>query len=763
MTVTRVPSLAHWGAFTALVENGRVTGCEPFARDPAPSAMLDAIPAMVHSPLRIARPALRKGWREGRPRTGSDEFQEIPWDEALDLVAAELARVRDRYGAEALFGGSYGWSSAGRLHHARSLVRRFLFLGGGCVDQVGNYSWGAAQFLLPHVIGTYQPVTGRVTDWSSIVKHTKLFVAFGGLALKNAQVTSGGTGAHVLELWLRRAREAGVKFVVVSPLQSDVPAFLDAQWIAIRPNTDTALMLAMAHTLVTEQRQDRDFLTRYCSGFDRFERYLLGLDDGIAKTAEWAAGICGVTSDQIRDLARHAAEVRSFITCSWSLQRAHRGEQPYWMAITLTAMLGGIGLPGGGFGFGHGSLNGVGVPRVDSPGPEVSTPPNPAKRAIPVARIADMLLDPGGSYEFNGLRATYPDIRLIYWAGGNPFHHHQDLNRLRRGWQKPETVIVNESWWTPTARHADIVLPATTTLERNDVGGSSRDPFIFAMRKAIEPVNEAKSDFDIFRSLAQRLGYERAFTEGRDEMDWCMHIYDQARNRTADRGIDLPGFQQFWTEGFVELPAPDKDFILFEDFRRDPERHPLKTPSGRIEIASDVIADFGYDDCLGHPSWLPPAEWLGAPRAKRWPIHLVTHQPRGRLHSQMDPGPVSCATKIAGREPIHMNPEDAAHRGIRDGDLVRVFNDRGACLAGAAIDESVMPHVAVMATGAWFDPSDEQDAPERHGNPNVLTLDLGTSRLTQGPSALSALVEIECWLGEALPVQAFAKPLLAAD
>lgn len=762
MTVTRVPSLAHWGAFTALVEGGRVIGCEPFARDPAPSAMLEAIPAMVHSPLRIARPAVRKGWREGRPRTGSDEFQEIPWDEALDLVASELARVRDRYGAEAIFGGSYGWSSAGRLHHARSLVRRFLFLGGGCVDQVGNYSWGAAQFLLPHVIGSYQPVTGRVTDWPSIVTHTKLIIAFGGLALKNAQVTSGGTGAHMLELWLRRAKEAGVQFVVVSPLQSDAPTFLDAQWIAIRPNTDTALMLAMAHTLVTEQRQDRDFLTRHCSGFDRFERYLLGLDDGIAKSAEWAAYICGVAPDKIRDLARHAAEVRNFITCSWSLQRAHRGEQPYWMAITLAAMLGGIGLPGGGFGFGHGSLNGVGVPRIDSPGPELSTPPNTAKRAIPVARIADMLLDPGGSYEFNGLHATYPDIRLIYWAGGNPFHHHQDLNRLRRGWQKPETIIVNESWWTPTARHADIVLSATTTLERNDVGGSSRDPFIFAMRKAIEPVNEAKSDFDIFRSLAQRLGHERAFTEGRDEIDWCMHIYDQVRSRAADRGIDLPGFQQFWSEGFVELPAPDKDFVLFEDFRRDPERHPLKTPSGRIEIASGVIADFRYDDCPGHPSWLPPAEWLGAPRAERWPIHLVTHQSRGRLHSQMDPGPVSRATKIAGREPIRLNPGDAAHRGIKDGDLVRVFNDRGACLAGAAIDEGVMPRVAVMATGAWFDPSDEPDAPERHGNPNVLTLDLGTSRLTQGPSALSLLVEIERWTGATLPMQAFTKPPLAA-
>ena len=196
------------------------------------------------------------------------------------------------------------------------------------------------------------------------------------------------------------------------------------------------------------------------------------------------------------------------ITCAWSLQRAHHGEQPYWAAIVLAAMLGGIGLPGGGFAFGHGSTNGIGVPRIDVPGPELPLPLNPARTVIPVARIADMLLDPGARYAFNGRQYTYPDIKLIYWAGGNPFHHHQDLNRLARAWQKPETVVVHDSWWTPTARHADIVLPATTTLERNDVGGSSRDPFILAMHRAIDPVGEARNDFDIFRALAQRLGYE---------------------------------------------------------------------------------------------------------------------------------------------------------------------------------------------------------------------------------------------------------------
>src|SRR5213083_2667672 len=231
MTVARFPQLAHWGAFTALVEDNRVIGCEPFARDPAPSDMLEAIPAMVHSPLRIARPAIREGWREGKERTGHDRFREVSWGEALDAVAGELARVRETFGHNAICGGSYGWASAGHVHGARSLLRRFLFLGGGCVDQVANYSFGAAQYVLP-----------------------RLILAFGGLPLKNGQVTFGGGGTHSMEMWLRRAKDAGIDFVSISPLKSDAPDFLGAQWVPIRPNTDTALMLAMAHTLLTEER-----------------------------------------------------------------------------------------------------------------------------------------------------------------------------------------------------------------------------------------------------------------------------------------------------------------------------------------------------------------------------------------------------------------------------------------------------------------------------------------------------------------------------
>lgn len=564
-----------------------------------------------------------------------------------------------------------------------------------------------------------------------------------------------------MEKWLRQARDAGVDFVVVSPTRNDAPALVDARWISIRPNTDTALMLAMAHTLVTEARQDTGFLDRYCTGFDAFRRYLLGETDGTAKSAEWAAAITGVAAEEIRSLARRAASERTLITCAWSLQRAHHGEQPYWAAIALASMLGHVGLPGGGFAFGHGSINGVGNPRVDLPSPEMATGSNPAKRAIPVARVADMLLTPGAAYEFNGKHDTYPDIRLVYWAGGNPFHHHQDLNRLRLAWQKPETIVVHEPWWTPLARQADIVLPATTSLERNDIGGSSRDRFVLAMHRAIAPVGHSRNDWDIFSELAQRGGFAKAFTENRSEMEWVAEIYERFRAAGRDHELELPDFERFWQTGFVEVPAPDAEFVLFEDFRSDPVAHPLKTPSGRIELYSRVIERFGYEECPPHPSWIPPREWLGAEKASRFPLHLVTMQPAQRLHSQLDAAALSQSHKIAGREKVSLNAADAAARGIASGDVVRVYNDRGACLAGAAISDDVRSGVALMATGAWFDPN--EDALERHGNPNVLTLDIGTSRLTQGPSALSVLVEVERCNDVAPSVRAFELPAIEPD
>jgi biotin/methionine sulfoxide reductase len=739
---------AHWGTFYAVVENGRFVRAEPFEGDPSPSAILANMPDAVQGPARVRHPMVRKAWLEepdrGRASRGAGPFVQVSWDHALDLVAAELRRVRAEHGAEAVYSGSYGWSSAGRFHHAKSQLQRYMNLTGGSTVSIQNYSYAAAITLLPHVVGTLAPVAGPLSSWDGLVADTELFVCFGGLPLKNAQVEPGGIGHHTTETWLRRCKAAGVAFVNIGPNRSDLADWLDAAWLPVRPNTDTALILALCHTLLAEGLHDQDFLARYCTGFERFAAYLRGESDGMPKTPEWAEPITGVPAEQARALARRMAGARTMINLAWGLQRADHGEQPYWAAIALASMLGQIGLPGGGFAFGYSAMGGNGEKRPVGGSPTHAQGINPVDSWIPLARISDMLLNPGGSYAYDGKTRTYPDIRLVYWCGGNPFHHHQDLNRLVQAFRRPDTVVVNESYWTATARHADIVLPASTTLERNDIAASRQDNFLIAMHQAIEPVGEGRSDFEIFTGLAERAGVAEAFTENRNEMAWLRHLYERTRQRGSNA---LPDFDTFWANGHVELPLPDQPHVLFAEFRADPARHRLKTPSGRIELYSEKVAGFGYADCPGYPAWIPPAEWAGSARAATYPLHLLSPQPAGRLHSQLDGAGASRASKIQGREPVRIARQDAEARGLRDGDIVRVFNDRGQLLAGVAVTEELIPGVAQLATGAWYDPQ-EPFGLDRRGNANVLSLDKGASSLSQAPSAQSCLVEIERWTGE---------------
>ncbi len=765
MAVKLVRNHAHWGAFFAEVEDGRVVGVRPFERDPDPSTLIEAIPAAVHSPTRIARPMVRAGWLEHGPGGGGgrgrEKFVAVTWARALDLVAGELARVKREHGNGAIMGGSQGWSSAGIFHEARGQLRRFLAAYGGFVDQTSNYSFGAALTFLPHVLGSAQAVTGPLTSWSSIAAHGRLMVMFGGANPKNTPVEKGGCAQHSTSGWIEALIRAGVAVVNVSPIRDDGPGSVAPEWISIRPNTDTAMILALAHSLIAEGLHDADFLARHCTGYERVRAYLMGEDDGTPKDADWAAAITTVPAATIRALARRMAGTRTMLTASWSLQRADHGEQPYWALILLAAALGQIGLPGGGFGFGYGSAAGIAEPPLQFLTPAMEGLRNDTGLAIPAARIADCLLEPGGRYDYNGAAGTYPDIRLVYWAGGNPFHHHQDTNRLRRAWERPETIIVHEPWWTATARLADIVLPATTTLERNDFGCAARDPYVIAMERAIDPVGDARDDVAIFRDLAARLGCEQTYTQGRDEAGWLRHLWDRFRERARTTNA-IPDFDEFWRRGWLEIPRHGSEYVLFDDFRADPATHRLATPSGKIELYSERIAGFGYDDCPPHPSWIAPAEWLGADSAATYPLHLVSSQPRYRLHSQMDAGPVSAEGKIAGREAVALNPADARRRGIQAGDVVRVLNARGGCLAGAELSDAVRPGVARLSCGAWYDPAGPEEGTLcAHGNANMLTRDAGTSRLGQGPSCATALVEVERWTGELPEVHAFTPPAMA--
>ncbi len=758
--MNKVIHSSHWGAFESVVENDRLVDVQPFEHDTAPSPILKAIAPAVHHELRIKRPSIREGWLKSRDRNrGGDRFIEVPWDEALDIVAGELQRVKAEHGNEAIFAGSYGWSSAGRFHHAKTQLQRFMNCFGGYTGQKHSYSLAAGLAILPHIVGDLAPLR-QATTWDAIADATELFVAFGGVGTRNAQVEPGGMGAHSVLPWLQKLTENGIKLVSITPLKNDTPGFLDAEWWAPRPNTDVALMMGLAHTLVVEGLANREFLNRYTVGFEVFEKYLLGKSDGTPKSADWAAAVCELDADAIRHLARDMAAKRTMIATAYGLQRGDHGEQTFWMTAVLAAIVGQIGLPGGGFGFGYGSMHGQGNPVMRALPISHSAGDNPTGSFIPVARITELLERPGEAYDFDGERRRYPDTRLIYWCGGNPFHHHQDLNRLLQAWRRPDTVIVHEPWWTPTAKLADIVLPATTTLERNDIGASSRDRFVMAMKQAIPPQGEARNDFDIFGGLAERTGVAKAFGYDIDEMTWLRRLYDEGCAKVADSGLNVPDFDTFWDDGYVETPMPTSRYNVFAEFRADPTAHKLKTPSGKIEIFSQRIDGFGYDDCAGHPTWYEPVEWLGSATATRWPLHLISNQPPHKLHSQMDFSGPSLSAKVRGHEIATVSHTEADKRDIEDGDMLRIFNDRGSTLAVARVSEDVRDGVVLLPTGAWFDPS-EAAGPggmEKHGNPNVLTIDKGTSRLGQGPMAHTTLVEIEVYKGDVPDVTAFTLP-----
>lgn len=742
-------TVTHWGTYRVTTENGRLTAVAPVEWDKKPSQIGQSLPDAVQGNSRITRPAVRLGYLQGladnRENRGKEPFVEVSWEEALTLVAAELARVKAAHGNQAIYGGSYGWSSAGRFHHAQSQLHRFLNQIGGYTASTNTYSIAAGERVLPHILGDLDDLQRQHTHWSSLAEHCELFVAIGGLPERNAQVNGGGANDHALGYWLHRLRERGCEFVNVSPVRQDLATVPDAQWLAIRPGSDTALLLAICQVLIEEGLYHRDFVARCTVGFDRFAAYLRGHAIEMAKTPEWAAPLTGLAPEQIRTLARRMASKKTLINMAWSVQRARQGEQAYWALVAVTALLGQIGTPGGGIGFGYASTNLAGADRRRFSGPRMPAGKNAVSTRIPVARIADMLLHPGETCAFDGQTLTWPDIRLIYWAGGNAFHHHQDLNRLITAWRRPETVIVHEQYWTAQAKFADIVLPATTSLEREDIGSASNDGFMIAMRQHIPPFAGARDDYTIFSQLAEKLGVAAAFTEGRSARAWLEKIYEDARPRANQEGIALPDFASFWAAGKLEYPRPAIPDVLLSAFRADPLNAPLSTPSGKIELFSETVAAFGYDEAPGHAYWHEPEQATQQAMRERWPLHLLSSQPRTRLHSQYDHGSVSKRTKIKGREPLWMHPLDAAARGIAAGEVVKVFNARGAMLAGVNITEAIMPGVVQIATGAWYDPLDVQrdGSLDKHGNPNILTADQGSSRLGQGCSAQTCFVEIE--------------------
>ncbi|PSM52190.1 molybdopterin-containing oxidoreductase II, DMSO/TMAO/BSO reductase family, catalytic subunit [Campylobacter blaseri] len=774
---------AHWGVLKLTIKDGKIVKSEALKKtSEIKNPLQDHIAELVYAKDRVKYPYVRKSYLQNpddpkRELRGADEWVRVSYEEAIDLIAKELKKTIKATGNDSIYAGSYGWKSSGNVQNSRILLHRFMNSIGGFVGGLGDYSTAASQIIMPHVLGTIE-VYEQQTAWPLVLEHSDIVVIWGANPISTLRIAWTITDELGFK-YFEELKKSGKKIVFIDPIKNETCKYLDAQWIAPRPNTDVAMMLGMMHELYTSGKYDKEFIENYTHGFDKFLPYLLGKGkDKTEKTPKWASEICGIDEKTIKELAHMFYENRTMIMSGWGMQRSHHGEQPHWALVTLCSMLGQIGLPGGGFGLSYHYSNG-GVPTAkagivagigsgtSNGGTGQSWLQKATSHAIPVARIADALLNPGKTIDHNGKKITYPKLEFIYWVGGNPLVHHQDTNTNIKAWRQPRTVVVNEIYWTPTARMADIVMPITTSYERDDISmtGDYSNLSIVPMRQAVEEVGESRDDYEIFTDLAKKFGVEKEYTEGRTALEWIEYFYEKAREQAKGmqleelNGVVMKPFAEFWEENkpieFVQN-MESFDYVRYGDFREDPILEPLGTPSGLIEIYSETIEKMNYDDCHAHPTWFEPIEWLGM-KQKPAEFHMISVHPTNRLHSQQNNIVLRDSYAVANREPIWINEKDAKAKGIKTGDIVRVFNKRGQVLAGAVVTKDIMQGVVKLDEGAWYDPLNSKEANTicKNGSANVLTIDMPTSKLANGNISHTALVNIEKYEGKAPELSIF--------
>ncbi|WP_440873580.1 trimethylamine-N-oxide reductase TorA [Vibrio diabolicus] len=776
---------SHWGAFRAHIYAGKVQEIKPLELDKNPTEMLKGIKGIIYSPSRVRYPMVRLDWlkkhKYSADTRGNNRFIRVTWDEALDLFYRELERIQKDYGPWALHAGQTGWNQTGSFNNCTAHMQRAVGMHGNFITKVGDYSTGAGQTIMPYVLGSTE-VYAQGTSWSEILENSDNIVLWANDPVKNLQV-GWNCETHESFKYLAQLKEKVAKGEInvlsVDPVKNKTQRYLENDHLYINPLTDVAFMLAVAHVLYNEDLYDKKFIDTYCLGFEEFIQYVQGkTKDKVEKTPEWAAAICGVKADKIREFARMLVSGRTQILMGWCIQRQEHGEQPYWAAAVVAAMVGQIGLPGGGISYGH-HYSSIGVPSTGFAGPggfprnlDQGMKPkwdnndfNGYSRTIPVARWIDCLLEPGKEINYNGGKVKLPDFKMMVISGCNPWHHHQDRNRMKKAFRKLQTVVTIEFAWTATCRFSDIVLPACTQWERNDIDvyGSYSNKGLIAMHRLVDPLFQSKPDFQIMSELTQRFGRREEYTRGMSEMEWIESLYNDCKKANEGK-FEMPEFNEFWEKSVLDF-GEGKPWVRHADFRKDPELNPLGTPSGFIEITSRKIGRYGYEHCQEHPMWFEKSERShGGPGSDKYPFWLQSCHPDKRLHSQMCESEEFRATyAVQGREPVYINPADAKAKGIKDGDLVRVFNGRGQLLAGAVLTDSYPRGVIRIEEGAWYGPLNEKEgAICTYGDPNTLTQDIGSSELAQATSANTCIVDFEKFTGKVPPVTSFGGPIEVA-
>jgi len=720
----------------ANIKDGRITRLDTDDRpDTLAAPQLRACPRgraylrRQYHPDRLLYPMKRTGKR------GDGQFQRVTWDEALDIVATQLERVKATYGNDALF-VPYGTGSYNQLNGSQT-ARRLMNLYGGCLGIYNSYSWAAINAATPTVWGTL--VTGNQRqDWLN----SRYILMWGW---NPAEMRDGTNSDYFIKL----ARQNGARVVCIDPRHSFSAAALADEWIPIRPGTDTAMMSAMAYVMLEEGLLDTKFIRKYCIGWDGitmpqgFERtesytdYLLGNHDGVPKTPEWAETITTVPAGTIARIAReYSTQVPAVLYQGYGMQRRAYGEQVVRAGCTLAAITGNFGIPGG-------WASGLGLQAPDGGGlwTVFPTGQNPVNAAIPVFLWTEAVFRGKKMTQNDGVigaEGLKNDIKLIYAVATNCLiNQHANINRsakILRDESLVEFLVVQDNFLTPTGKFADIILPACTQFETWGVeDGWKYSDEVILQPKLLDPPGECKSDYQICAEIAERLGIGEAYTEGRDEKDWvdyCLGVW------RSTRFPGLPTLDEFINNNLgAWSDQVNKPVVAFEDFRRDPGNHPLNTPSGKIEIFSKQLYN------LNNPKKIPPIpkyiqEWehpfpdsaasesspdtfysgdYAAPN-KKYPLQALGHHTLARVHSTHANNDM---LNEAFPQKVFMNPHDATSRGIQDGDLVRVWNDRGEMVIQASITPRILPGVIDIPQGAWWSP--DKNGMDFGGCINILT------------------------------------------
>ena len=756
---------SHYGPFEAVVRDGRLVGINTVTElDARPTEMLAyGVVDRTYDRTRINYPMVRKsyleGWESGdiKPELrGKEEWVKVDWDTAWSLAAKALLDTATNHGNEAIFSSSYGgWSNAG-VFRPNVLQGRLINLMGGCTNTAGDWSAGAGQVVMPHIIGDMEVYSAQ-SAWETIRDNTEVFVLVGCDPIKNNRieyrVADHGMYAHWEEI-----RDNGVKFISINPQHTATDDYLSAERTAIIPNTDTALFLAMAYHALEMGWDDKAYMDKYTVGADKWIAYVKGETDGLPKTPAWASKITGIDAQKIKDLCKTIATHKTAIGASWAIQRAQHGEMAYWSIVNFAALLGKIGKLGQGVGFSWHYGNG-GMPQGGNATPVgMSQGRNFIKKVVPASRITEALENPGVEFFYNGQTNTYPDIKMIFNAGNNFMSHQQDTNRLIRALNKVETIVSVDVWWTAATRWADIVMPAASTLEQDDItsGGTYSNDRVYAMKKVIEPIEDSLPDYEIFEGLADKLGLWAQFTDSEDKMYHIKLAYE------ASGAAKDMAFEEFWEKGYARMPVPQaaRKWTRHGAFYEDPDANPLHTASGKIEMFCDTIAKMKLDDCPGMPMWFEKHEYLG--NAKPGQLHVVSPHPWYRLHSQMGNSErLRGLYMVQGREPVRINTQDAAVRGIADGDLVELYNKRGTVIAGAVVSDDIMPGVVSIYEGGW--PQLDSKGRDNSGLVNFLTSTQRASGLSEATSANTVLVEMRKCEDPEGPNMAYHPPAIIDD